>query len=195
MPRTPDPSIRQGLREQAVDYVLRKGVTDLSLRPLAAALKTDARMLIYHFGSRQGLMHAILEGLREREDGQIEAWFRSGRRPRTIAEFVRWYWRRLSSPQARPAALLVFELYALALRSPKRYRGVLEDPLAYWRKLVSRSGIAPKSDDEATATLLLAATRGLLLDLSATGDRKRVNRAMAELLRMVEGTECGGSGN
>src|SRR6266516_3858009 len=122
MPRTPDPSIRQGLREQAVDYVLRNGVADLSLRPLAAALKTDARMLIYHFGSRQGLLHAILEGLREREDRQIEAWFRSGRRPKTIAELVRWYWRRLSSPQARPAALLVFELYALALRSPKRYR-------------------------------------------------------------------------
>lgn len=185
MGRTADPGIRDTLRDRAVDYVLTNGVADLSLRPLADALGTNARMLIYHFGSREGLMHAILEGLREREDARIDEWFSAGRKPRTITEFVRWYWRRLSSEEARPAALLIFELYALALRQPDAYPGVLQEPLAYWRSLLGRAGVTLERGAESTATLLLAATRGLLLDLAATGDRARIDRAMEKLLRSL----------
>src|SRR5450755_3785826 len=116
MARPPNPGIRARLRNQAVDYVLTHGVSDLALRPLAKALHTNARMLVYHFGSREGLMREILTGLREREDARIRRWFRTGKNPRTLSEFLHWYWRRLSARQARPAALLIFELYALALR-------------------------------------------------------------------------------
>ena len=80
MARPPNPGIRERLRNQAVDYVLSHGFGDLALRPLAKALNTNARMLVYHFGSREGLMREILAGLRERGDAQIEAWFdRPGR--------------------------------------------------------------------------------------------------------------------
>lgn len=185
MARPGNPSIRARLREQAVDYVLSHGVADLALRPLAKALKTSARMLIYHFGSREGLMRLILTGLREREDARIQAWFQSGEKPRTMPEFLSWYWKRLSAPRTRPAVRLIFELYALALRNPRAYPGVLEDPLAYWQKLTEKTGI-PAKPDAVQATLLLAATRGLLLDLCATGDRARVGRAMEALAQFVE---------
>ena len=78
MARPPNPGIRARLRDQAVDYVLSHGVGDLTLRPLARALKTNARMLVYHFGSREGLMREILSRLRELEDARIQAWFQSG---------------------------------------------------------------------------------------------------------------------
>jgi AcrR family transcriptional regulator len=185
MARPPNPSIRARLRDQAVDYVLSHGVADLALRPLAKALKTSARMLVYHFGSREGLMHHILTGLREREDARIQAWFQSGEKPRTLPEFLSWYWNRLSTLRARPAVRLIFELYALALRNPRAYRGVLEDPLAYWQKLTEKAGIGSKVDS-VEPTLLLATTRGLLLDLCATGDRARVGRAMEALAQFVE---------
>jgi AcrR family transcriptional regulator len=187
MGRPFNPDVRSKLRDQAVDYVLSHGVADLALRPLAKAIQTNARMLIYHFGSREGLMREILAGLRKREDAYIRAWFKSAKKPRTLAEFLRWYWRRLSAPQARPAARLIFELYALALRDPRGYPGVLTDPLVYWQKLARQAGVRSKVN-LAEATLLLAATRGLLLDLCATGNRARVNRAMmllATLLRPV----------
>ncbi len=177
MARLSDPGIRERLREQAVDYVLSHGIGDLALRPLARALKTNARMLIYHFGSREELMREILARLRDREDARIDAWFRAGKARRTLPEFLRWYWRRLSAPRARSATRLIFELYALALRHPRSYPGVLEDPLTYWRKLTERTDAASKAD-AIEATLLLATTRGLLLDLCATGDRARVGRAM-----------------
>ena len=186
MARPVDPGIRARLREQAVDYVTTHGIGDLSLRPLAEALKTNARMLIYHFGSREGLMREILIGLRERESARIERWMKSGRKPRTMAEFLRWYWRRISAPQARAAVTLIFELYALALRNPDAYPGVLEEPVNFWPKLVRAMGVQSEVD-EVEATLLLAVTRGLLLDLCATSDRRRTGAGLDLLARLLEG--------
>jgi hypothetical protein len=142
-------------------------------------------MLVYHFGSREGLMREILAGLREREDSRIRAWFQSRRKQHTLPEFVRWYWQRLSEPRARPAVRLIFELYALALRDPQSYPGVLTGPLAYWQNLGDKAGTAWKVN-AAEATLLLAATRGLLLDLCATEDSTRVRQAMKLLARFLQ---------
>jgi AcrR family transcriptional regulator len=188
MARPADPGIRARLREQAVDYVMTHGIGDLALRPLAKALKTNARMLIYHFGSREELLREVLDGLRERESARVQRWMTSGRRPRTMPEFLRWYWRRISAPQARAAVKLVFELYALALRNPRQYPGVLEEPLAFWPKLVRAIGIQSEVD-EVEATLLLAALRGLLLDLCATSDRRRTGAGLDMLARLLEGVD------
>jgi AcrR family transcriptional regulator len=185
MARLPNPRIRERLRDQAVDYVLSHGVGNLTLRPLAKALRTNARMLVYHFGSREGLMREVLARLREREDAHIQAWFRASKKHRTLPEFLRWQWRRLSAPQARSAVRLIFELYTLALRHPRDYPGVLEDPLAYWQKLTEQAGVDSKTG-AIEATLLLAMTRGLLLDLCATGDRVRMGKAMNMFARLVE---------
>lgn len=185
MARLPDPRIREKLLDQAADYVLSHGVGDLTLRPLAEALRTNARMLIYHFGSREGLMREILARLRERGDARIQAWFQRGRKPRTLPQFLRWYWKRVSAPKVRPAIRMIFELYTLALRHPRAYPGVLEDPIAYWRKLTERADI-PSKVDAVEATLLLAVTRGLLLDLCATGDCARVGRAMNVFAQLFE---------
>ena len=185
MARTPDPDIRAQLRDQAVEYVLSHGAGNLTLRPLAKALKTSARMLIYHFGSREGLMREILAGLREREDARVQTWLRTSQKRRTLPEFLRWYWQRMSAPRARPALRLVFELYGLALRHPQDYPGVLEEPLAHWQKLTEQIGVTAQVDT-IEATLLLAATRGLFLDLCATGDRVRVENAMKRLVQFLE---------
>jgi AcrR family transcriptional regulator len=185
MARPYNPAIRAKLRDKAVDYVLSHGVVDLALRPLAKALKTSARMLVYHFGSREGLMREILTGLREREDATIRAWFQRGKKPRTMPEFLRWHWRRVSTRRARPAARLILELYVLALRDPRSYPGVLTDPVVYWQKLADRAGVSLKGDP-AEATLLLAASRGFLIDLCATEDRARVGRAMKLLAKLIQ---------
>ena len=89
MARPADPGIRARLRNEAVGYVMTHGIGDLALRPLAKALKTNARMLIYHFGSREGLMREILAGLRELESARVGRWMKSARKPRTMPEFRR----------------------------------------------------------------------------------------------------------
>jgi AcrR family transcriptional regulator len=185
MARPSNPEIRARLLEQAVDYVFSHGAADLTLRPLAKALKTNARMLMYHFGSREGLMREILAGLRERGEALIQEWFGKAKTPPTLVEFLLAYWQRMSDPRMRAVARLGFELYALALRDPRSYPGVLTDPVRYWRTLAERTGRAPRIG-EAEATLLLAATRGLMLDLCATGDRRRVTQALNLLARLLE---------
>jgi AcrR family transcriptional regulator len=185
MPRPPNPQIRTRFLEGAIDYTLEHGLEELSLRPLATRLDTSARMLIYHFGSYEGLMRAILAGLREREDRRIQAWLSEGPAPRSIGDFLLWYWERVATSGGRSAARLVFELYARALRHPADYPGVLDEPLAYWRALLHRMGVTSTLGD-AQATMLLASFRGLLLDFCATGDSARTTQALELLVRSLE---------
>ena len=56
---------RQVLAEAATDYVIEHGLIDLSLRPLAAALGTSDRMLLYHFRDKNDLV-AVLGRARRR---------------------------------------------------------------------------------------------------------------------------------
>jgi AcrR family transcriptional regulator len=51
---------RDELLESAADYVLQHGLIGMSLRPLAAALGTSDRMLLYHFTSRDQLVTSIV---------------------------------------------------------------------------------------------------------------------------------------
>ena len=96
----------------------------------------------------------------------------------------------MSDPQLRSVVRLIFELYALALRDPRNYPGVLTDPIEYWRKLSEKTG-TPPTIRAAEATLLLAATRGLLLDLCTTGDRRRVTQALNLLARLLKNAGSG----
>ena len=177
---------RKALEARVLAYALAHGIEDLSLRPVAAAIGTSARMLVYHFGSREALLHSIVMALRQREDAIVRDWWRQAG-PRSLSDFVRWYWRRLSAQEAEPAGRLIFEVYAMALREPHRFRGVLEDPVAYWKRLVRRSG-DHRSSADARATLALAAMRGLFLDRIASGDRPRIRAAVERLARSLERT-------
>lgn len=184
MARPPDPGIRARLRDQAADYVLSHGLGDLTLRPLARALKTNARMLVYHFGSREELMREVLDCIREREDARIQAWFQAGKTARTLPQFLRWLWRRLATTRTRPAIRLLFELYALALRNPREYPGVLEDPLCYWQKLTGRTGISERGRCDATSSRHTWPPLGLLRDGRSLSCRTR-DRGTGGLCRMA----------
>jgi AcrR family transcriptional regulator len=56
---------RERLLAAAVDHAMRDGIADLSLRELAAAIGTSHRMLLYHFGSREGLLIAVVQAVEE----------------------------------------------------------------------------------------------------------------------------------
>ena len=51
---------RDELAEAATDYALEHGLIGLSLRPLAEALGTSDRMLLYHFEDKDDLVATIL---------------------------------------------------------------------------------------------------------------------------------------
>jgi AcrR family transcriptional regulator len=57
---------RTELLERVADHVLEHGLIGLSLRPVAAAVGTSDRMLIYHFGTRDALVSAVVARTTER---------------------------------------------------------------------------------------------------------------------------------
>jgi AcrR family transcriptional regulator len=58
---------RSLLLDQAIDYVTAHGWRARNLRRLAEALGTSHRMLIYHFGSKDGLLVAIVDEVEARQ--------------------------------------------------------------------------------------------------------------------------------
>src|SRR3954449_1129701 len=91
MPRASDPARRQALLAAAGDHVLEHGMADLSLRPLAAALGTSPRMLLYHFGSKEQLVADVLAAARIRQAKLTAAW--SAQQPElSPAQLLRRFW-------------------------------------------------------------------------------------------------------
>lgn len=64
---------RELLLDAVTDHVLRHGLIGLTLRPVAAAIGTSDRMLIYHFTSRDALVSAVVDRTSERAVVIIEA--------------------------------------------------------------------------------------------------------------------------
>src|SRR5580700_8054615 len=53
-------------RDAALAYVLKHGIANVSLRPMAAQLGTSARILMFHFESKEGLLREVLHELHSR---------------------------------------------------------------------------------------------------------------------------------
>jgi AcrR family transcriptional regulator len=179
-------TIRDRLLAGAVDYVAEHGVGGLSLRPLAAALGTSHRMLIYHFGSKEGL---LVEVVREVERRQRETFAQIDVEGASPSEAMRRMWRRLADPSLWPHERLFFEMYAQALQCRPGTEALLEGIIDNWidtaTAVADRLGI-PVEVARAQARLGVAVIRGLLLDLLATGDRAGVDAALEQFIAMSE---------
>ena len=64
---------RDRLLGAAVEHALTEGIVDLSLREIAVGIGTSHRMLIYHFGSREGLLVAVVREVERRERQALAA--------------------------------------------------------------------------------------------------------------------------
>lgn len=94
---------------------------------------------------------------------------------------MRAFWQHLTSPALWPYERLFFEVYAQGLQGKEPATRLLEDAIDAWltpvaELLASRGVPAGEARDE--ARLAIAVTRGLLLDLLATGDSAAVDAAM-----------------
>jgi AcrR family transcriptional regulator len=175
---------RPELLRAVADYVLEHGVTEMSLRPMAQDIGVTHATLIRQFGSKQRLIGEVLAHLREDLARPLEA--PQDQHARTVREALAELWERFSEPGEQRQFRLLIDVHALALRDPEHYgallaSGVVYDFIAPLQERLRAEG-ASEADASARATVLLAAIRGLQLDLLATGDRDRVDRAFAALV-------------
>ena len=174
---------RERLLTAAVEQAMRGGIADMSLRELAAAIGTSHRMLIYHFGSREGLLAAVARTVEEAQRATVSEWG-------ITAASARRLWQHFSDPRLWPAERLFFELYAHALLGRPGTEGFLENAIEPWVTVIAGALAREAGLDDTTARaearLAVAVSRGLLLDLLASGDRDSVTEAFECYLRHAE---------
>lgn len=182
----PDSPRKRELLAAAYRYALSNGLADMSLRPLAKAIGSSPRVLLFLFGSKEELIRELLVQAREDELRYLEK-LRDRRGAREAAREV-WSW--LAAPSHRPLLTLWVEGYARSLLGePGPWAGFGRDTVNDWLKLLAQrqpAGIRDTPEAEAERTLLLAVLRGALLDLLATGDIDRVTAAVEYHLREAE---------
>jgi AcrR family transcriptional regulator len=170
---------RQQLLDDAIDYVAEHGLTDLSLRGLAAELGTSHRMLSHHFGSKEGLWVAIIREVEQRNRAAINDVTADS--SDSLPDALRSWWQHISDPSLWPNERLFFEVYVQALHGRPPTSELLDGIVDSWLDPAAETAEAmgvPHEQARAFARLGVAVTRGLLLDLLATKDRAGVDEAM-----------------
>jgi AcrR family transcriptional regulator len=190
------PSARQNeLLELAYRYVLEHGLAELSLRPLAKAIGSSPRVLLYLFGSKDGLVRALLGRAREDELGMLARMRQVGQHGepagRDLAAVAGRLWDWLTAPDRRALLTLWVEGYSRSLTDPGGpWAGFAQATVQDWLDLL-RDAQPPAGRDGAAAqasrTLVLAVLRGALLDLLATGDTGRITAAVHQQLQAMPG--------
>jgi AcrR family transcriptional regulator len=178
--RRPQPEIKQRLLDACTDYALEHGLPD-RLEPLACAAGTSARMLIYHFGTRDVLLRAVLAQARLRQLTAFGDLLRV-RPDQPYLDTLARAWAFIAGPEGQPY-LRMFRQWgpsAALERLPDFRRAATTDWLGPFEEGLRGIG-RPE-----LATLVLAVIRGLLMDLDATGDTVRTDKAFAEFLRTLE---------
>ena len=168
---------REELLEKAYGFVLEHGLADLSLRPLALAIGSSPRVLLYLFESKDGLVRELLARARRDElaaiqgiEGDLDA----------VTERL-WDW--LSAPEHRPLLVLWVEAYSRSLVDPKGpWAGFARQSVEDWLDVLAKAQPAQVRRTKAglaERTRALALLRGAFLDLLATGDGARVGAAQS----------------
>ena len=176
MPRS---NPRAELLQKAIAHVAERGISDLSLRELATAIGTSHRMLIHHFGSKQGLWVEVIRAVEQQQrDALPDVLPDPSTDPATA---MRAWWKHISDPSLWPNERLFFEVYGQALQNRPGTEGLLDGIIDDWLDTITDINIATGIDPttaRAHGRLGIAVTRGLLLDLLATKDRAAVDAAM-----------------
>ncbi len=190
-PKAPAPSARQvELLEAAYRYALTHGLSDLSLRPLAEAIGSSTRVLMFLFGNKDGLVRALLARARTDELAILDH-LRRADGPVGLVPAVDQVWAWLAAGEHRPLLRLWAEAYARSLVEPDgAWAGFARATVEDWLDVLAACQPASERESEAGATrrtLALAVLRGALLDLLATDDEPRVTAAVRRQLILLRG--------
>lgn len=134
---------------------------DVSLREIALRTETSHALLRYHFGSLSGVLAAMLTAQRARDNAALAEAARTG----TFAEVVEAIWDTYSRPDRLSRIRGFFHVVGLAAYRPEEFAefiSSLDDLTKMLASCAERDGLTP-TEAETTATVAIAALRGLLL--------------------------------
>jgi AcrR family transcriptional regulator len=190
----PPPSARQAeLLDLAYRYAVEHGLADLSLRPLAAAVGSSPRVLLYLFGSKEALVRALLARARA-DELELLARLReatANKHTTGLDVVAAEVWRWLAAEEHRALLTLWVEGYARSLVDPDGpWAGFARATVEDWLQVLAAA--QPPQERHTTTgvarrTLVLGVLRGALFDLLATGDVNRTTAAVHQHLADLRG--------
>src|SRR5580693_7055664 len=170
------------LLESLIAYLVRRGVADVSLRPMAAAVGTSARLLIFHFRSKEQLLIEVLDEMQARLQRSLGELLSepgaAGSAP--LRQFWDWALKDPNFAQLR----VLYQLHILAAHDHKTYGRYLKRNALNWLELV-QTVLKPAQRSPALATLIVAVFDGLFLEVVSTGERRRASAALDEFIAMA----------
>jgi AcrR family transcriptional regulator len=177
---------RERLLDAAVLHLTQHGIGDQSLRQLAAELGTSHRMLIYHFGSKEGLLAEVVRTVELGQRAILDELLADDDLP--PGEQGRRFWERAVDPALGYGALF-FELAGQAVRDKPHTEQFRAGIVGMWLEPLTRMCLRqgyPPDIASAAARMVLAVGRGLLFDLLASGDRAAVDEAKELFIAVFE---------
>ena len=175
---------RTALAEAATDHALEHGLIGLSLRPLAAAVGTSDRMLLYHFDDKDDVVATVLRASNDRSITDIRRIPPS----RDLRRAVLDLWAATTSGQLARCQRLYVEAAALGLLGREPYVTVVREANERWVGAVADHLVAAGADRRRVrraVTLLDATFMGLQLDLPLAPDQSERRRAVRDLADAV----------
>jgi AcrR family transcriptional regulator len=157
---------------------------EVSLREVAARAETSHALLRYHFGSLSGVLAAMLEVQRARDN---EVLFKTAQQG-TFEDLVVAIWRAYTRPEQLSRARGFFHVVGLAAYSPGDFREFIDslDDLTTMLASLAESEGHDTKEALSMATVAIAAIRGLLLQ-EVLAPAVHSQDAVALILRMSKG--------
>lgn len=183
------PDRRDELLDGATAWATENGITALSLRPVARSLGTSDRMLVYYFGSRDGLVEAIAERAAEALAAAIPA-VDPARPPRSALAWLRECWALFGDPGLRPALALLFELDSLGVRAAGPPRVAARTVADRWISVVDEAlaalGVPARRRRGGLTTIVAGAMVGVALDALLADEPADPAPALRTLARAID---------
>jgi AcrR family transcriptional regulator len=168
--------------DRAVDFVTETGLQQLTLRPLAAHLGTSDRMILYHFGSKERLLEAVIGRASERLGQALQQSLDPP--PRRPVDVLSTLWAILTSDETSPYVRLYLELLIEAMRDPDTYGDIVQRISAGWLAVTQQLLSATGARLPRTAAIdALATIDGLILARAALGADVDAPAALRRLAR------------
>jgi AcrR family transcriptional regulator len=143
------------LLEGMAAHVLQHGLSGASLRPLAKAVGTSDRMLIYHFGSKERLVERLLVYIADKLKRQLDDSLpprRADSRSQCAAEILEF----MNRDEIRPFARIWFDILSGAQKGDPVQKQVGSEIMASFHAWLSGRVPAGEADPDKTAWALLA---------------------------------------
>jgi AcrR family transcriptional regulator len=179
--RTPDLALKQKLLDDVVRYLATNGLANASLRPIAAALGVSVNALVHHFGTKDELVVAALARATHMQTAVQDGWLTREPHMSEATLLSKWWKWLVASDENLALVRLGLEAAALDATSTGIAGPVRAEQINVWRLNIKQrliaEGLSPETA-EVEASLAKAMFTGLVVDLLATGDRKRLTTAL-----------------